>query len=510
MFCCGPALLARRPEEGMLVKPTCTFVLRLSIGLAMAAALATPAAAVTDEEIFRDFRFNFANPGARALAMGGAFIAIANDATAAQANPARLGVLRRPEIFAEVRNRNTDSTQTGSGTPFPIDPNINPAANLSLQSEVSPETQTIPSVVSFVYPFKLRRALTLGVSRQEILSFKSAATNNFISTPLIASPFQDPNNPEVVTNSAQGVIDSKLVLYNLSAGYQITRDLFVGGSVVLGQLDLKSNINSTFSDKDGLFGYGNLDPRFETPAGSTLIATSIDDKATDVKWAFGLFWKLNDEISFGTVRKQGLRMSVQEHVVDSSKTPFVTGLNPVTGIGTLDTSFNVPTVSGFGIAYQPWARSQNSGLASLLFALDVVRVENKDLVKGFQSGLNVITLNDFIKKVDFTATNQTEIHFGAEYYTNVGRSTLAFRAGFFTDPDSSIHSSKVIADPASQEQRGTKIAIEKGNIFPSRSTVNHVTGGIGYSFSDFEVAAAYDTSSIETQGLLSVIYRFKR
>jgi hypothetical protein len=37
-----------------------------------------------------------------------------------------------------------------------------------------------------------------------------------------------------------------------------------------------------------------------------------------------------------------------------------------------------------------------------------------------------------------------------------------------------------------------------------------VTGGIGYSFSDFEVAAAYDTSSIETQGLLSVIYRFKR
>src|SRR5262249_10569582 len=102
-------------EEGMLVTPTRAFVLRLTTGLLLAASAAAPAAAVTDEEIFRDFRFNFANPGARALAMGGAFIAIANDATAAQANPARLGVLRRPEVFVEVRDRTTKSSTEDTG-----------------------------------------------------------------------------------------------------------------------------------------------------------------------------------------------------------------------------------------------------------------------------------------------------------------------------------------------------------------------------------------------------------
>ncbi|HZE88759.1 MAG TPA: hypothetical protein VE404_04380, partial [Verrucomicrobiae bacterium] len=149
------------------MKRTAIFVRRLATALFLTAVFAAPAAAVTDEEIFRDFRFNFANPGARALAMGGAFIAIANDATAAQANPARLGVLRRPEIFAEVRNRNTDASGVNTGN-FLIDPTINPSADLSLNSQIDPETQTVPSVVSFVYPFKLRRALTIGVSRQEI------------------------------------------------------------------------------------------------------------------------------------------------------------------------------------------------------------------------------------------------------------------------------------------------------------------------------------------------------
>ena len=48
-----------------------------------------------------DFRFN--NPGARANAMGGAFIALADDATAAYANPAGLTILTEPEISIEYR-----------------------------------------------------------------------------------------------------------------------------------------------------------------------------------------------------------------------------------------------------------------------------------------------------------------------------------------------------------------------------------------------------------------------
>ena len=65
--------------------------------------IAQPAMALTDEEIFRKFRFNFVNPGARSLALGGAFISIADDATAAQANPAGLNFLLTQEYFVETR-----------------------------------------------------------------------------------------------------------------------------------------------------------------------------------------------------------------------------------------------------------------------------------------------------------------------------------------------------------------------------------------------------------------------
>lgn len=43
------------------------------------------------------------NPGARSLALGGAFVAQADDATAAYSNPAGLVALVRPEISGELR-----------------------------------------------------------------------------------------------------------------------------------------------------------------------------------------------------------------------------------------------------------------------------------------------------------------------------------------------------------------------------------------------------------------------
>lgn len=45
----------------------------------------------------------FTNPGARSIGLGGAFVAIADDATAAFANPAGLVQILRPEISVELR-----------------------------------------------------------------------------------------------------------------------------------------------------------------------------------------------------------------------------------------------------------------------------------------------------------------------------------------------------------------------------------------------------------------------
>ncbi len=495
----APESPAANGGEAMLERRFVPISRQLLAGCLLAGFLAAPAHAVTDEEIFRDFRFNFANPGARALAMGGAFIAIANDATAAQANPARLGVLRLPEIFAEIRSRDTQESAKDTGT-FRINQSINPTATLNLSSSVEPEAQTTPSVVSFVWPFNTRRAFTVALSRQELLSVESQASNRFVEIPLNSSPFQDPNDPEDFTNSSSGNIDAKLVQWNLGGGVQITRDLFVGGSVVVGQLDLQSSMVSTFSDPDNVTGLGGLDPRFQTPMGSTLISTSIDDSATDLQWSFGLFWKLNEFVQFGTVYKKGVEMQVEEQVQDFSGS----GLPSV-----VETTFKVPDTSGFGVAYRPFALSASPKAQNLLFALDVVRVENEDLVEGFQSQLNVITLPKFIKNVEFEAQNQTEVHLGAEYYIPAGKGLFAVRGGFFTDSDTSISASDVVSD-GTPEQDGTKAAIEKGEIFPERDDETHFTGGLGFSYGGFEVSFAADFSDIEDQNLVSVIYRFSR
>lgn len=76
----------------------------------------------------------FANPGARSLGLGGAFAAIADDATAAFANPAGLVQILRPEISAEIR---------GTGNSGPLQ------GNYTIEGGVSGL-----GFLSFVYPLR--------------------------------------------------------------------------------------------------------------------------------------------------------------------------------------------------------------------------------------------------------------------------------------------------------------------------------------------------------------------
>ncbi len=59
------------------------------------------------------FQFRISNPGARSLGFGGAFAALADDATAAYANPAGLVQLLRPELSVELRVTAVSEPGTG-------------------------------------------------------------------------------------------------------------------------------------------------------------------------------------------------------------------------------------------------------------------------------------------------------------------------------------------------------------------------------------------------------------
>jgi long-subunit fatty acid transport protein len=59
---------------------------------------------VSAQQAVIPLQLSFSDPGARSAGLGGAFVALADDATAAFANPAGLVQLVKPEISVEVRN----------------------------------------------------------------------------------------------------------------------------------------------------------------------------------------------------------------------------------------------------------------------------------------------------------------------------------------------------------------------------------------------------------------------
>ena len=69
----------------------------------LAAAVAVPARAQFESSALAKVQVNVTNPGGKSLAMGGAFVALADDATAAFANPAGLVQLTSWQAGASVK-----------------------------------------------------------------------------------------------------------------------------------------------------------------------------------------------------------------------------------------------------------------------------------------------------------------------------------------------------------------------------------------------------------------------
>ena len=67
------------------------------------ACLALPAAAAAQSTAQFPVQFNFLTPGARSMAMGGAFVGAADDATAAFTNPAGLAFFGKVQVAFEGR-----------------------------------------------------------------------------------------------------------------------------------------------------------------------------------------------------------------------------------------------------------------------------------------------------------------------------------------------------------------------------------------------------------------------
>ena len=314
----------------------------------------------------------FTNPGARSLGLGGAFAAIADDATAAFANPAGLVQIVRPEISAEIRG-------TGSSGPFD--------AEYTIDGGVSGL-----GFISFVVPTR-NWAFALYSHQLGSLDFT-------FNGPI-------PQTREFTVRSYSG-----------AAAIQVGEDLSFGAGL-------------SYFDGDRSTGTG--------PA-----------EISDADWGLnaGVLWSPSLDWNLAAFYRQGPGF-------ESSSAPA---------------QLTFPDVYGLGAAFQP-----NTGALTVGFEWDQVGETVDPLPDGY-----VVT------------EGGSEFHLGAEYAVLRWKPVVAFRVGFWHEPE-----------------RDRRVNIEPDVV--DTTTVDartHFALGFGLAFKRFQIDLGADLSEGTAVGSLSVVYSF--
>lgn len=272
------------------------------------------------------FNFDFSNPGARSLGFGGAFAGLADDATAAFANPAGLVQLARSEVSLEGRwwqrsprfLAGVPGGPTGDGTGVVLGRAESDAAGPSFASVVVPR-----GAWSFaVYGHQL--------SRFEIATeFEGFSSDDPVPLPGVFSP----------------TLEERVDLDIVSAGFAVARSLgdrfSVGLAVVRSDISLTSSNGASFDD---FLGPGPFFPG--TPLPSEGFRSDRELTIDDDDWTVqaGMLWRAAEGLSAGLFYRQGAEGKGRLH----EEVELFGAVSESEGTGT----FSVPDVWGAGAAYR--------------------------------------------------------------------------------------------------------------------------------------------------------------
>ncbi|MBI2214534.1 MAG: outer membrane protein transport protein [Acidobacteria bacterium] len=444
---------------------------------AIALAFAVPLVAQnTDIEALSGLQFDFANPGARALGMGGAFVAIADDASAAESNPAGLTVLREPEVSLELR-KTTMSQLFATGGYYPDLPRTDFAA-----------TDVDVSFVSVVYPLE-RSSFALFYHSSLDLQNTIDTIGRYPTPTYFVGPDGAPLTFAACQTRGDCVegqiypyassVDISLESFGLAAAHDFG-NVSVGMAIRYSSFSEVASSHRIDTDLPG-------QPTFliTQQNGARLYGDETDD---DITWVAGVKWQPSSAWSLGAVYKKGPEFPAPVFSRNiSANSPAQLDL-----IGT--TRFEIPDAASVGVAWHP--------TPNLLLGVDVARIDYSVATNDFLSVIEVVYDGDQLTKVEgvsgYEADDATEIHAGVEYYIQT-RVPFAIRAGWWTDPAHAI------------AYRGPLVghdAMSAEILFPETDDVSHYTLGVGLSWPRWQVDAAYDTSSLSDVASISVVMKF--
>ena len=428
-----------------------------------------PASGQTTSVVNAGIQFDFSLPGARSLAMGGAFVALADDATAAQANPAGLTRLyvKKPQFSIEGRGWNfftlTPDQGHAFGSPTDVGTDVLPgglwpqagAEIAGVQGrELTDRTWSV-SLITFLYTKPGMDWVVAGYRHQLL---------NLVNRTESAGPFFSlPNGDVSRIGPFTGRIEADIATYGATVARPFGR-VSVGGGVGLSTFSIASRAQSflvtpgvplppsqasSYTGAGQQFGAGDL---------SKQNVSYIDEQmGDDTAWSYNV----GASFSMGRVNLGG---AFRRGPLFHYDTQFFLG--PAQSSAPLnerlidqheDIRFKVPDSYAAGFAVTP------ANTVKLTFEYAYIRYTQ--LIDGSGTGLPVETAGqsrsndpevraDGIKQVEaLEIDNAHQVRGGAEWsFLQRGqrpdgtyRQTVFLRAGGWFDPDHRLRSN--ITDP---------------------------------------------------------------
>ncbi len=373
-------------------------------GTALAiATVATPALAQTSLQI--PLQFDFLNSGAKSLALAGSFVGLADDASAAFANPAGLTQLARTEVSMELRGFRRESTVlergrlSGGITNQGVDTVAGPRFANSAASHLGPGFLSVVYVpgraaISADSTELPQRSWALAAYRHEFVR----VDQRFLSQGVFQ---RDPTELTSRRDEPQeGVRQVSMTAYGVSAAWRLRSDLSVGAGVTLYEFDLES-VFRRFLPADGFFG----PPNFAMETGRATQSGHGVGLAPNV----GVLWT-RGPTRVGALYRHGA-------------------------------SFDITTVAGteqarsgqFRVPHRLALGASRQIRPSVLVAAEVTRIAYRRLRESFVTDQARFSG----REASFTIDSGTEVHGGLQI-ARPWRFRPRFRAGAWFDPDHSV------------------------------------------------------------------------
>jgi len=452
-----------------------------------AASFPEAVCAQVDGYHFTGINFNFANPGARARGIGGAFVALADDSSTALANPAGLAFLDRQFSLELIHDE--DKSPVGQQTQGDVEtsgvvPDITFTAANDPHRVWADSTSNRINNASFVFPVP---SANLGIAVY-YASLANLRQDYDVGSGLMCLDNLSPYLPGAgggcgfdesfgelyLPFSVSTKLESDLIGAGL--GWKIGDSFAIGGSVAYAK--------TTFTGS-------SAGPGLEDSAGNVLVpilthTSTIDDD--DVMYSLGFLYR-GGLVGVGLNYRSEMSFKIESDTLDADGISFPG--QAFTG------QFRIPERFAAGLAFFPgdhW-----------VVATEYVRIPYSTIPKGMPDQFDA---ERQALGVEYSGADVSEIHVGAEFTTFSGGKGWSIRAGYWRDESHLTYSSQGYDDPV--EDLGD-VRVAAASLLFQKLDLNfdHFTVGFGAALGKFRFDLAVDYSpDAGTDFLASGVFYF--